>query len=233
MAVLLRRRQSILKRMILPLFIALPLVGLANEARPAALVDAVLAEVDSTVITASDIALARGLRLFGFEPDEAPIRSEGVDRFVDTLLVEQEAVRLQILPAEEEANAAWNSVATRLGGREAFLAWLDENRISQSWARRMVEADLVWRRFIALRFRAFAFVSESDVDAALGQGPHTSEEREKVRQTLLGTATQESLATWVQEARGRARITRVTLPAEGFPPPFKMPAEPLQERNTK
>jgi hypothetical protein len=220
-------------RMLLALFTAWLLVGLTNEARPAAFVDAVLAEVDHTVVTASDIALARGLWLFGFRPSGAPIHAEEVASFVDALLVQQEAARLQVVPTEEEGNTAWNSVAMRVGGRAPLVAWLDENGVSQSWARRMVEADLGWRRFIALRFRAFAFVPETDVDAALGPGPHTPEEREKVRESLLATATQESLTAWIQEARGRARIIRVTLPADGFPTSFKMPAETPQEGITK
>jgi len=217
-------------RMILALFTGWLLVGLGNEAMPATFADAVLAEADNTVVTASDIALARGLRLFGFVRDEAPIGSDEVERFVDALLVEQEAVRLQILPTQEEANSAWNAVATRFGGGGAFLAWLDQYGVSQSWARRMVEADLAWRRFVALRFRTFAFVPETDVDAALGPGPHTPVERERVRETLLATATQESLAAWIQEARSRIRIQLVKLPPLGFPAPFPMPWDLPKER---
>jgi len=211
--------------MIAALSVVWLMVGVANEASPTTFVDAVLAEVDSTVVTASDIALARGLSLFDFKPDEAPIRSEDVERFVNALLVEQEAVRLQILPTTDEENAAWNAAATHFGGEGPFLAWLGEREVSQSWAHRMVEADLVWRRFIALRFRTFAFVPETEIDAALGTGSHTSEEREKVRETLLATATQESLAAWLQEARNRARIRLVKLPPIGFPTPLPIPRD--------
>lgn len=220
-------------QMVPTLFIVWLLVGVANDGRSATFVDAVLAEVDNTVVTASDIALARGLSLFGFKPDEAPIGSEGVERFVNALLVEQEAVRLRILPTEEEANAAWNTVATRFGGGGAFLVWLDGNGVSQSWARRMVEADLAWRRFIALRFRTFAFVPETDVDAALGPGPDTPGEREKVRESLLAAATDQSLAAWIQEARGRARIRRVGFRPDGFPAPFTMPSDTPQQDTGK
>ena len=209
-------------------YLALAVTGIlilaAGEASPAAVVDAVLGEAGDTVITLGDIALARGLRLFGLQPSEAPVQREELDRFVDALVVAEEARQLGVAPTEEEGHAAWNAAAMRVGGMEALLAWLDGNGIDRGWARRMVEADLRRRQFIALRFQAFAFVPEPDVDAALGPGSHTPEERERVRESLLAAATEEGLAAWLHEARGRVRVRHAEFDRSAAPIPFPMPS---------
>jgi hypothetical protein len=214
------------KRLALAVAVILILAG--GEASPAGFVDVVLGEVGDTVITAGDIALARGLRLFGLEPSEGPIRAEELERFVDALVVVEEATRLQMTPTAEEASAASNATAMRVGGMEALLSWLDGQGIDRGWARRMVEADLRWRQFIALRFRAFAFVQESQVDAALGPGYHTPAEREKIHESLLAAATEENLAAWVREARSRVRVRHVEFHQREIPVPFPMPSGGLR-----
>lgn len=200
------------------------LAGPTAQASPATFVDAVLAEAGNAVVTASDIALARGLHLFGFRPSAAPIQPEDLERYEDALLVDQEAARLQIVPAKGEVDEAWEAAAVRVGGAEALTVWLDGQGIGLAWGRRMVEADLRWRRFVALRFRAFAFVSEADVNAALGPGAPTPEERERVRESLLAAATEQSLAAWLRDARGRAHIRRTAFGSGGTPAPFPMPS---------
>jgi hypothetical protein len=204
------------------------LILAAAEDSPAAFVDAVLAEAGDTVITASDVALARGLRLFGLQPSEAPIHPEELQRLVDALLVAEEATRLQMTPPEGGADAAWNAAAMHVGGMEVLLTWLDGNGIDRDWARRRVETDLRRRQFIALRFHAFAFVPEADVDAALGPGFHTPQEREKIRESLRAAATEASLAAWIQEARGRVRVRYVEFHRRGVPIPFPMPSPALR-----
>ena len=207
----------------LALAVAGILILAAGEASPATFVDAVLAEAGDSVITASDVALARGLRLFGLQPSEGPMQAEELDRLVDALVVVEEATRLQMTPTAEEANAAWDATAMRVGGMEAFLSWLDGNGIDRGWARRTVETDLQWRQFIALRFRAFVFVPEGEVDAALGPGSHTPQEREKIHESLRAAAAEESLAAWIQEARGRVRVRYVESHRREVPSPFPMP----------
>jgi hypothetical protein len=76
----------------------LPLMALATFlalawARPgeAVLIDAVVGAVGSTAVTASDIALARALGLFGFTPSEEPIGSADVDQYGAALVAVLEA----------------------------------------------------------------------------------------------------------------------------------------------
>ncbi len=65
----------------------------------AVLVDAVLAQVESAVVSASDIALARALELFGFTPSDNPIDAADVDRYATALGEVLEATRLGLARA--------------------------------------------------------------------------------------------------------------------------------------
>jgi hypothetical protein len=220
MAILFQRRIPVLTAVCLAATLCcLPPLYPAAAADP---VDAVVAELDGAAVTASDIALAAALSLFGLHPSAAPIGTDEVQRFLDAKLVDREASRLGIEGSPEEVNAAWEAAAARVGGMAALTTWLDRNGIDAAWARRLVSADLRRQRYIQLRFRAFAFVSEAEVDAALGPGPHTPEERQGARQKLTDEAMQHSLSQWLATARNKAQI-RLVRGAIPSPRPFPMP----------
>jgi hypothetical protein len=117
-------------------------------------------------------------------------------------------------------------VATRLGGRDALAAWLARVGIDLAWPRRLVEEDLRGRRFVDLRFRAFAFVAPDEVAAALGPGPHDDTARERARQRLEAEAVRREVAAWLAEARRGVRIRYALAPEAHVPSPFAMPAAP-------
>jgi hypothetical protein len=188
------------------------------------LVDAVAAEVNGEVVAASDIGLARALGLFGFSPSNDPIGPDDALRFIDALLVVQEAERLRIEGGPAEREAAWGQAADRAGGSTALAAWLREVGIAEAWARRLADRDLARRRFVEARFRAFAFVSEAQVAEALGPGDHSGAARERARAALAEEAAGRALAEWLAEARLRAEIRRPAIPPSGIPAPFPMPA---------
>jgi hypothetical protein len=172
-------------------------------------------------VSASDVALARALSLFGFQPTPAPIQAADVERLVDAWLADHEAARLGVQGMDEEVEAAWRAAGTGVGGPGGLTAWLQTAGLEPAWARQMVERDLRWRRFIHLRFEAFAFVAETDVLQALGPGPHAAEARERARQALRRQATDRELSRWLTDARTRVRV-HVLLPAP-VPNPFPMP----------
>jgi hypothetical protein len=135
----------------------LPRIALATFlalgwARPgeAALVDAVVGAVGSTAVSASDIALARALGLFGFTPSEEPIGSADVDRYGAALVAVLEASRLGIGPTLTELDQAWTRLETQMGGAEALRAWLQATTIDIAWARRALEAHLRWHTWKTL-----------------------------------------------------------------------------------
>jgi hypothetical protein len=189
------------------------------------LVDAVVAEVDGTVVTASDVALARALGLFGLAPSQGKLLAGDLARYVDAWLVVLEARQLGIIPDARARAEAWEAAARRFDGDTGLLAWLDRIGVSQDWAQRAVAANLEWRQFIDLRFRAIAFVPERELSEALGPGSHPPATRARVRARLEAEAASRSLETWLDQARARVPIRWILLRADGVENPLP-PREP-------
>jgi hypothetical protein len=205
---------------------AMVLLLLVASAHAAEFVDALLAEVAHHAITAGDVALARGLGLFGLTPSEAPIGGPDVERLVRVQVALDAAERLAITPTAVEIEDAWRAAAARAGGEEAVAAWLDDHAIERTWARTAVEQDLVWRRFIDLRFAAFVFVTDDEVTAALGPGSHPAEARARTRAALRAAEAQRRLDAWLEESLADTAVRRVLGPGEQVPCPVPMPGRP-------
>ena len=206
------------------------LLALAPLPAMAALVDVVLAEAAGQTVTASDVALARALGVFGLSPSAAPIAAEDVERVIAARLEVVEAERLGIGPSEAERERAWAETAARLGGPEALAVWLRDAAVEPAWARQVVEQDLARRHFVDLRFRSFVFVTEAEVTDALGPGEHPPAERERRREALREAETERRRAAWLAEARARVSV-RVRLgPGETVPLPLAMPKSAGESR---
>jgi hypothetical protein len=122
----------------------------ATSAAGEGLVDAVVGAVGASAVSASDIALARALGLFGFAPSEEVIRSADVDRYGAALVAALEADRLGIGPTLIEVDQAWAALEIKMGGTAALRAWLEATSIDLAWARRALEAHLRWRTWQTL-----------------------------------------------------------------------------------
>jgi hypothetical protein len=171
-------------------------------------VDAIVAQVDLYTIAASDVALASELGIYGLRSLEGPIRGEDIDRFIDARLIIAEAERLKMAPPAEVLESAWREAATRKGGTSRLREWLEENGISDDWARRLVHGDARRKYFAELRFERFVFIPEEEITRALGPGSHAPDERERVRAALRKQQAARNLASWLQEQRKRAKIRR-------------------------
>lgn len=223
MATLLRNRPRVLTRVLLGLLAAFA-VGVAAPADAAAtFLDAVLADVDGAIVTASDAAVGKALGLFGLEAAPASIHAADVQRLAEAWLAIAEADRLQIAPSPTDIEEAWGAAAARVGGMDALRGWMDQAGLDEVWVRKLVEADLRWRRFIEIRFRAFVFVSEEDVTKVIGPGPHTPDARERAARVLREEMTRRELTAWLAEARSRATVRLTGAEETGLPPPFLPP----------
>ena len=188
----------------------------AAETRP---LDATLAEIGGALVSLSDITLARGLGLFGLDPSEGPITHAELERYLDAQLGTREAVQLGIDVASVDVDRAWQAAGGETLGRRLEALGLD-----RGWARRLIEADLRGQRLIEVRFRAFVFVSEAEVEEALGAGPQDEATRELTRRRLEAESLARSLAAWREETRGRVRIRRIPLGPGPWPAPFSLRA---------
>ena len=187
---------------------------------PAETLDTLLAQVDSRTISASDVALARALGVFGFAPSSAPIVRADIDRYVDVLLILSEASKIGVEAEPAAIDAAWTGIAVRVGGEAALTQWLEDKAIDRDWARRLVEEDVVRSKFLDARFAAFIFPDEEAVNRELGPGSHDESARERVRERLVRQAAVEAQDKWLADARRRASI-KVLLPGAGsLAPPF-------------
>jgi hypothetical protein len=204
--------------------LGLALLATAATAADRRLADAVLADVGGRLVTLSDVAVARALDLFGLEPSDGPITEREIDRYLDAQLAVSEAIQLGIGVSADEVDRAWEAA-----GGPALGARLAEAGVSPAWARRLVEADLRADRFVEVRFRAFAFVTDADLEQALGPGPHDEAQRERTRARLRDELAARALATWTQEAARRIGLRRLDTPPGPWPAPFSL-APPARGR---
>jgi hypothetical protein len=198
------------------------LSGLAAAAGAAPAVDVLLAQVEVRTIAASDIALARGLSVLGFTPSTGPIEPRDVDRFVDVLLILDEAGRIGLSVDQADVERAWAATVARVGSETRLERWLGTYGIDPAWARRLVEDDVLRARFFEARFAAFVFVGDEEVTRALGPGEHDEATRERTREEIARSAAEKAQAEWLVAARRRANI-RLLLDGRAVEPPFPPP----------
>lgn len=196
-------------------------IARASDAADIHLMDAVLAEIGSRPVTLSDVALARALGVLGLEPSPGPITDADLASYLDAQLAVREATQLDIEVPAADVDRAWEKA-----GGAALAARLAAAGISPAWARRLLEADLRVERFVDLRFRAFAFVTEFDVDEALGPGSHDEATRARTRDRLRADMVARAFVTWKEDARHRIAIRRVPGVTGPWPPPFSLGPRP-------
>jgi hypothetical protein len=198
------------------------LAGLAAGSAAAPL-DVLLAQVEARTIAASDVALARALQLFGFAPAMGPIERGDIARFVDVLLIVEEAGQIGLTADEAEVERAWAAAAARVGSEAALQQWLETYALDRAWVRRLLETDVLRARFFEARFAAFVFVGDEEIARVLGPGEHDETARERARVQITRETAEKAQAEWLVAARRHASI-RLLLPDGGsveppFPPP--------------
>ncbi|HXJ80763.1 MAG TPA: hypothetical protein VMS64_19060 [Candidatus Methylomirabilis sp.] len=187
----------------------------ASSAAPPPPVDMVLAEIASAPVTLSDVALARALGVLGLDPSPGPITDADLTRYLDAQLATREATQLAIEVAPADVDRAWETAGgAALGDRLGAVG------VDPAWARRLIAADLKMKRFVDLRFRAFAFVTDFDIDEALGPGSHDEAARARTRERLRAEMVDRAFAAWTEDARRRVTVRRVPGMTGPWPAPF-------------
>jgi hypothetical protein len=197
--------------------LALLAVAAPGDAADARLVDMVLAEIGSSPVMLSDVTLARALGVLGLPPSPGLITEADLTRYLDEQLAVREAALLAIEVPPADVERAWE----RAGGA-ALGARLEAAGIDAAWARRLLEANLKVERFVDLRFRAFAFVTDFDVDEAVGPGVHDEAARTRARERLRAEMVARAYASWTEDARARVTIRQVPGAPGPWPVPFTL-----------
>jgi hypothetical protein len=201
--------------------VTLLLLAIAGTAGAADLrvIDEVLAEVASRPVTLSEVTLARALGVLGLGRSAGPITDADLTKYLDAQLAVRESVQLDVDVPAADLDAAWD----RAGGA-ALAARLTAAGIDPAWARRLIEADRRVQRFVDLRFRAFAFVTDFDIDEALGPGAHDEATRARTREKLRADTVTRAFTAWQEEARQRVPIGRIPGVTGPWPAPFSLDA---------
>ena len=210
-------------RRLLAALIAWSLSAFSVPAPSAQVLDTLLAVVGSRTVAASDIALARALRAYGYVPSSAPMRRADVERYIDVLLIQQEAEQIGIRVEPLETDRAWAAVVTQAGGEATVQRWLDAYAIDRDWARHVVEQDVQRAKFFQERFAAFVVPSDEEISRALGAGDHDATAREQARERLARATAERAQAEWLEGARRRAAIRILISDGVAIPPPFPPP----------
>ena len=141
-------------------------------------------------------------------------------RLVDSILAEVGSRPVRQLDIEVPAadlDRAWEQA-----GGAALAARLAEAGVDPAWARRQLEDDLRIDRFVEMRFAAFAFVTDFDVDEALGPGQHDQAARAATRDRLRADVIARAFAAWRQDARARTPTRPVPGVTGSWSPPFTL-----------
>jgi hypothetical protein len=195
--------------------------GLGADAR---VVDMVLAEIAARPVLLSEITLARALGVLGLEPSSGPISDADLQRYLDAQLAVREAAQVGVEVSAADVARAWeNAGGATLGAR------LEAAAIDAAWARRLIADDLTLARFIDLRFRAFAFVTDFDVDEALGPGAHDEAARTRTRDRLRAEMVAQAYAAWTKDARKRVVVRPVPGQTGPWPAPFSLAPPPAEK----
>jgi hypothetical protein len=161
-------------RRLVAVAVAWQVLAAAAGGSPARFFDALLAVVEARTVAAID-------------------RAE-IQRFIDVLLLLEEAGRVGITADPAQVDRAWTAAVAGWGDEATFQHWLDAHALDRARARRLVEDDVVRARLVETRF----------ADLMEGQ---TAEQAER---------------EWLEAARRREGI-RVLVPPETsaalpFPP---------------
>ncbi len=193
-------------------------VLVSAHAQGAERIDRVLAVVNGTTITESDVraALAFGL-VRAPRPEEDQIRTT-LEQLIRRELILGEVARS--IPADVDAGrvaARMDEIRTRFASRAAYDAKLAETAMSETRLRDDVEANMRVDAYLAQRFGAVAEPGDAEIAAYYDahRGEFTSGGREQtleeakpaVRARIVEERRRQAVDDWVARLRRRAEVT--------------------------
>jgi hypothetical protein len=146
-------------------------------------------------------------------------RRDAADRLVAQLLIKLEMqLSRYALPDTAEVDRYYQQIEEVNGGAVEFEKALRAFNLTPELLRSHLELQLTELKFIDVRFRPDANVSDADIEAAYkakidawqkthsGKPPTLDTSRESLRAMLVENRTDASLDTWLAESRKRVRL---------------------------
>jgi hypothetical protein len=187
-------------------------------ARAADRLDRVLAVVDGTVITESDVRASIRFGLVDPAPTGAdPIRTT-LDQLIRRELILREVARTTSAESDSaRVSAAIASIRARFDSADAFQTRLAETAMDETRLRDTVSANILVDDYLNQRFGAVAEPGDAEIAAAyearraeftIAGRPMTLEEaKPAVRQRLMDERRRQIVDDWVGRLRRRAEVT--------------------------
>ncbi len=189
----------------------------------AEIIDRIAITVGNQVIT--ELQIDEELRVTALLNHETQVvrnlenRRDAADRLVEQLLIKLEMqLSRYALPDSSEVDKYYQQVEEVNGGPAEFEKLLASFHLTPSVLRSHLDLQLTELKFIDVRFRPDANVSDTDIEAAYqakiaawqqthtGPLPTLDESRETLRAMLVEDRTDAALNTWLAETRKRIRL---------------------------
>jgi FKBP-type peptidyl-prolyl cis-trans isomerase (trigger factor) len=175
-----------------------------------------MADVESGIEQLTQAAIQQGFDTTDPEV-QAEVRAQAIDMMINTKLLEQVAVKNDIIINEEAVDARINELAEAAGGQEALLERLKEFQIDEAQLRTDVQEELTIRALLDTVFSDAGTAVTEDEIAAVYQNalasngdqplPPLADVAAQIEQQLRQTKEQEATETYVQQLRADADIT--------------------------
>jgi hypothetical protein len=189
----------------------------------AEVIDRLAITIDSQIIT--QLQIDEELRVTAMLNHESAVardlehRRDAADRLVEQLLIKSEMqLSRYALPDTGEVDKYYQQIEEVNGGPAEFGRTLLMFHLTPDVLRSHLELQLTELKFIDVRFRPDANVSDADIEAAYqaktatwkqthtGTPPSLDASRESLRAMLVEDRTDTALNTWLAESRKRVRL---------------------------
>jgi peptidyl-prolyl cis-trans isomerase SurA len=184
----------------------------SGTAIDAVLVDKLLAVVNGEILTLQDFEDHLALRALSQPDADGPDRQQAFQRFVDEVLLRQEALRTRIVQVDDaEVSQQVQELDKRPRGPE-LIRVLRERRLSWYEVRAWVRNQLIVRAFIERRVRLFVRIPDSQIvqyyqdhQQAIG-GPLDEAVREQIGHLLTEQQVNLRLAELLADLRKKGQL---------------------------
>jgi peptidyl-prolyl cis-trans isomerase SurA len=135
----------------------------SGTAIDAALVDKLLAVVNGEILTLQDFGDHLALRVVSQADAEDPDRQQALQRFVDQVLLRQEALRTRIVQVDDAEVSQHVQELDKPPRGQELIRVMQERRLSQYEVRAWIRDQLIVHAFIDRRIRLFVRIPDNQV----------------------------------------------------------------------
>ena len=221
-----RRRQAVVGLVLSGFMILLVSVVGASQSRR--VVDEILAVVNGSPITRSDLLWSLALDSRAPSPSEhlsSDVLKRKLEVLIDERLIFQEAASLPTSEiTDEEIGRKRADLIRQFGSENGFRQRVEAAGLTAERVEDLLKQRIVIDRFIDFRFRSFVFVGDQEIaryyeeelvpriKASGRVAPPLTEVREQIQAILREEKVNQEIDKWLAEARQRADVVQLVEP---------------------